>query len=100
MAINIIKMEDIEKKIKTGGILLVNFFAHWCGTCQMLTPILEEISEKYDVYKIDIDKNKGVREKEDIGNIPHTRIYKDGNIVDQISGYVSIEKINEIIAKA
>ena len=99
MAISIIKIEDIEAKIKPSGVLLVNFFAKWCGPCQMLAPVLEEVSENYDVYKVDIDENKGILAKEGIRGVPHTKIYKDGNVANQISGYVSVEKLNEIIAK-
>lgn len=92
MAVDFIKSADIEKNIGD-GIQIVNFYAEWCGPCKMLAPILEDISSEYEVFKVNADENKEYMTKEGIQSIPTTRIYKDGKIIDTLTGFVPKEQI-------
>lgn len=81
------KFDDYVKK----GVVLVDFFATWCGPCKMLTPELEGLAkDKKDIkiLKIDIDKYPVVAQKHSIMSVPTLLLYKDGKIVGNTSGYM------------
>ncbi len=95
--IEIKEIEFNDKINETKGIQIVNFHGTWCGPCRMLAPVLEDISNNYDVFKIDIDNNKGLSNKMEIQNIPATFIYKNGEMKEKIVGYFTKEVLNNKI---
>ncbi len=84
------------------GITLVDFWAEWCGPCKMIAPILEEVSEEFEgkvkIAKLDVDSNPVSSAKYGIRSIPTMLTFKDGKMVDGISGAVPkqiiINKLN------
>ena len=92
----IINSDNFEEKVtNTNGIVLVDFFATWCGPCRMLTPVLEEVSEETDakIYKVDIDKSEDLSRKFRIMVVPTMIIFKDGKEQEKFSGYMQKEDI-------
>ena len=92
----IINSDNFEEKVtNTNGIVLVDFFATWCGPCRMLTPVLEEVSEEADakIYKVDIDKSEDLSRKFGIMVVPTMVIFKDGKEQEKFSGYMQKEDI-------
>lgn len=92
----IINSDNFEEKVtNTNGIVLVDFFATWCGPCRMLTPVLEEVSEETDakIYKVDIDKSEDLSQKFGIMVVPTMIIFKDGKEQEKFSGYMQKEDI-------
>ena len=92
----IINSDNFEEKVtNTNGIVLVDFFATWCGPCRMLTPVLEEVSEETDakIYKVDIDKREDLSRKFGIMVVPTMIIFKDGKEQEKFSGYMQKEDI-------
>lgn len=91
-----------SKVLKAQGIVVVDFFASWCGPCKMLTPVLEELSREveYPIYKVDIDENESLSKKFGILSIPTILVFKDGEEKSRIRGYVPkqaiIDAVNEV----
>ncbi len=77
--------------------VLVDFFAPWCGPCQMLGPILEEIAkeltETIEVVKVNIDESPNTSNKFSVQSVPTMLLFKNGKMVKEISGLQSKEFI-------
>lgn len=73
------------------GVVLVDFYADWCGPCKMLAPELEKLAENYDgkakVVKINVDKEQVLAMKYRISSIPALLVFKNGEQVDRQAGY-------------
>jgi len=95
---------DFETDVlKAETLVLVDFWAEWCGPCRALTPKLEEIASEYDgkmkVMKVNVDENPESPAKYGVRGIPTLILFKAGQEVDQIVGNQSKESIIEIISK-
>ena len=81
--------QDVEK---FDGVVLVDFWATWCGPCQMLAPIIDQLSEQYKddeavrIVKVDVDQNPNLAEKFQVYSIPTIKYFKNGQIVDETVG--------------
>lgn len=84
--------KNFEKEVlQSDKAILVDFFATWCGPCQMLGPVLEKISTSradFDIAKVDIDQAPDLASRYKIEVVPTMLIFKDGNIVDRMEGYL------------
>jgi len=100
MGHEISQSEFDQKVIKGDGKILVDFFASWCGPCQVMSPILDEIVEEEKdakIYKVDVEKNPDLSNQYQILSIPTMLVFEDGKIVKQFMGVVSKEEILEIL---
>lgn len=99
--VKVITAEEFANLDKTGGIL-IDFFAEWCGPCQQLGPILDEISGEVDVpiYKINVDdpSSKKLAMQNRVMSIPTMVMYKDGNAV-ATTGFLGKEDLIDFINK-
>lgn len=96
----IISESDFEEKvIKSKKPVLVDFFASWCGPCQMMGPIVDELSEDVkdtaDVYKVDVDASGNLANQYQIMSIPTILIFKDGKVAKQFNGVTSKEDLEK-----
>lgn len=90
------KQEVLEEK----GLVLVDFFATWCGPCKMIAPILEELSgELTDVkiVKVDVDQSPETASTYGIQSIPTMKLFKDGKEVQTTVGFLPKEQIVSMI---
>jgi thioredoxin 1 len=82
-----------DEVLKSDLVVLVDFWAVWCGPCKMIAPIVEELADEHDdklkVGKVDVDNNREIAMKYGIRSIPTLMIFKDGQVVEQIIGAVS-----------
>lgn len=84
------------------GIVMVDFYADWCGPCRMTSPILEALSQEMkDVkfVKINVDGNPDLAAQYSVFSIPTFLIVKDGKVVSQFSGAMGKEGFVEEISK-
>ncbi|HNR42870.1 MAG TPA: thioredoxin [Bacteroidales bacterium] len=81
-----------EIVINSDKVVLVDFWAEWCGPCRMITPIVEDISKEYAdrvvVAKCDVDESPGVAARFGIRNIPTVLYFKNGAVADKQVGAV------------
>ena len=83
---------------------MVDFWAPWCGPCQVIAPVIEELAKEYagkvKVAKMNVDENPATPSRYGIRGIPTLILFKEGQIFDQIVGAVSKSKLEEMIKKA
>ena len=89
MALEITK-ENFETEILSSGKAIIDFWAPWCGPCQMLTPVIEELAEELKgqikVCKVNIDEQNELASKFGVMSIPTLVALKDGEVVSKIVG--------------
>lgn len=87
--------------LNASGLVLVDFWAEWCGPCKMIAPLLNDIAEEYSdtvtVGKLNIDQNAGTPPKYGIRGIPTLLLFKEGNIIDTKVGALSKTQLKEFI---
>ena len=86
------------------GLVLVDFWATWCGPCRMQAPILEKLSEELSedelkILKMDVDENSETARAFGIMSIPTLLFKKDGQVVKQVAGVHTAAQIKAIIAE-
>lgn len=95
---NVINGQEFVKKVKeTNGVAVIDFFATWCGPCNMLGPVFSEVADEMsgDAYfaKIDIDQSMEIAQEYRVTTVPTVIFFKDGVEVKREIGFMPKEKI-------
>jgi thioredoxin 1 len=81
--------------------VLIDFFATWCGPCQMLSPILKEVKDslgdRISIIKVDVDKNQELAAMQQVRGVPTMMLFQNGQQLWRQSGVLSKEEIIKII---
>ena len=97
--------KDFDEILKNSKpLVMIDFFATWCGPCTKLHPVLEklaEASEAYDIIKIDVNECPALADKFNVSAVPTLLIFKDGKSISRSEGYFDFEtlkaKLDELI---
>ena len=95
------KTKSFNELIRTEPMVLVDFFAEWCGPCKMMKPILEELKsmtgDSLKIIKVDVDKSPMVSSGFQIQGVPTLMLFKNGNVVWRQSGVVQARQLMSIV---
>ena len=84
-------------------LVLVDFWAEWCGPCKQIAPRLEELENKYEnnlsVCKVDVDSNRELALQYNVRSIPSLMIFKEGEMIDSLMGAVSLEELEDLVTR-
>ena len=93
----------LDEVLATDKLVVIDFWAEWCGPCKMVGPIIDQLSEEYKdrvvVGKIDVDNNDEATSKYGIRNIPTVLFIKNGELVDKLVGAGAKNLFTEKIEK-
>ena len=92
---------NFNEIVTKNDVVLVDFWAEWCGPCRMIAPMIEELANEYDgkavIGKLDVDNNQESSIKFGLRSIPTLLVFKDGEMVDRHVGAVPKETLSSSI---
>lgn len=93
----IVNTQNFKELAAQDGLLVVDFFATWCGPCKKLSPILDEVAEEFagkaNIVKVDIDESEDLAVEFGIRSVPTVLFLKGGQVVDKFVGAVPKSEI-------
>lgn len=94
------KFQDIISQDKP---VLVDFYADWCGPCQMMSPVLKEVASELgnqvSIIKVDVDRNQPIAQRFGVRSIPHLILFKNGQIKANKAGLMTKRDLKTMIEK-
>lgn len=97
-----VRSEEFDKVLKENKLVLVDFYAVWCGPCTMQKQVLDKISTsrtEFEIVKVNIDESVDLARRFDIESIPTLVVFKDGKPVEKKIGFHEEESIIEMMQK-
>lgn len=101
MMLKHVSVEDFEDEVLKSDVkVLVDFYADWCGPCKMMSPVLEEIAENnngFKIVKLNVDENMSIAEKYNIMSIPALFVFDKGEVVNKSVGLISKNEVLDLL---
>ncbi len=93
----IVTDESFDEVVKSNGLVLIDFWAEWCGPCKKVSPILDEISKEHGILvgKLNIDENPLKPVEYSVSSIPTMVLFEDGVVIKTIIGAMPKHKMLE-----
>lgn len=97
----IVTDSNFDTIISTHKLIMIDFWAEWCGPCKKFTPVIEDFTQNHSIWlgKVNIDENQTSMEKYDIRSIPTVLLFKDGEVVKRLSGAYPTHVLEEEFAE-
>ncbi len=101
MALKHFDETSFNEALAQKGLLVVDFWAEWCGPCKMLGPVIEQLAADYDgkaaVGKVNVDDEPELAQKYGIMSIPTVMFFKDGELIDKKIGVMPPQEFVKVI---
>lgn len=100
MLIHYSNQDNIKNLIENNKVLVIDFYADWCGPCQRLGPIIEQLAKEYEdvtFVKVNVDKFMDESAMFSVRSIPSVFYFKDGKVVDNTIGLLPYETLKSKI---
>lgn len=100
MSVLSVNKNNFNELLNSSKPVLLDFYADWCGPCQMIKPILHEIADEYPEYivgKINVDEEMELAQKFSVVSIPLLVVLKDGKVINQAAGFRQKEQILDML---
>ena len=90
---------DLDATVAENGVVLADFYADWCGPCQMLEPVVETIAAETDaaVAKVDVDANQPLAQAYGVRGVPTLVLFADGEQVEEIVGVQREDQLRSLV---
>lgn len=89
MVATVTSTSEFDEALKHDGLVVVDFFATWCGPCKMIAPLLEKFANEYSAakfIKVDVDELGEIAQKYEVSSMPTIIFFKNGEIVQKVIG--------------
>ena len=103
MSDKIVQLDDNNfQEVAEQGVVLVDFFAEWCGPCRMLTPVLEQLAVKLEgkakIGKLDMDHSQKVTSQFEVTSVPTIVVLNNGKEVERVVGLRDLETLEGMVS--
>ncbi|MGE7674564.1 thioredoxin family protein [Lysinibacillus sp. NPDC094403] len=99
--VHVITKKELREHLNTKKIVLINFWAEWCGPCKMFAGVLSQLSEdfsdKIKIIKVNVEKSPDIAAEYKVMGIPHSRLIIHNKSYEPIVGYVPFEQLKQMI---
>jgi len=96
-----LNQQEFYESLKTGGLVLFDFYADWCEPCKILDPVLDEVKkrmgENFSIHKINSDHYPELAEQYHIRSVPTLMLFRDGKLLWRMAGFDTADKLEKII---
>jgi thioredoxin 1 len=98
-----VNSDTFQAEVSSGGPVVVDFWAAWCGPCRAIAPILDELSLKYEgavkVIKVDVSDNQELAKSFGVTSIPFIGVFENGKLVESQVGFAGRDKLERLFER-
>lgn len=92
-----------QEVVNSGEVVIVDFWASWCGPCRMIAPIIEELAGEFEgkakFVKVNVDDNPSTSEKYRVASIPTIMLFDKGNLAETLVGFRPKQELKAVLEK-